>query len=219
MSTSIVLVAASPLAKIFQRRWTVRENGKSYTMEIEQLADDPKRVFLEEEFSILVPFSNGAEQFWHGIPQTIQDPLKRDVLTGGSDGLSFQDYQWTGIVELRIGYDVLSQILASAAGSESVSFKRETVVDAIQDARLRATARCLEQARRTYRALKDQREKLLEHGNKATYTPSVAEFLCAYVLKEEEDSKRQKRDNMRKQVDELIGQVESANATNKTFSN
>jgi hypothetical protein len=215
MIQSMILVAASPLAKIFQRRWTVRENGKSYTMEIEQLVDDPDRVFKDEEFSILLPFSSGAEHFWHGIPKPVQDPLRREVICGGSDGLSYEETQWSGVVELRVDVDVLSMILGSAAGAGG-GFDRTSVVTAIEDARRRANERCLKQARKTYSALKDQREKLKEAGNRASYSPSVSEFLCAHVLANEEKINQEKRDNMRRKVDDLIGQVE-ANATNKAI--
>jgi len=215
-SSTLILVAASPLAKMFQRRWSVRENGKSYTMEVDQLIEDPDRVFKEEEFSILVPFSSGAEQFWHGIPKPIQDPMRREVLAGGEDGLSFEETAWSGIVDLRMDVDALSMILGAAAGADTgVPFKKSDVVDAIQDARRRGNERCLRQARKTYRALKDQREKLRESGSKATYAPSVSEFLCAHVLANEEKALRVKSDSMQKKVDELIGMVEERNGADK----
>lgn len=213
---SIILVAASPLAKIFQKRWTVRENGKAYTMEVEQLVEDPDRVFVEEEFSILVPFSSGAEQFWHGIPKPIQDPMRREVLAGGDDGISFEETAWTGIVELKINVDTLSMILGSFAGSQQ-SISKDAVVDAIKDARNRANERCMRQARKVYTALKKQREALKESGSKATYAPSVSEFLCAHVLANEEKILKQKYDSMREKVDSLIGMVEARGGTNETL--
>lgn len=215
MIQSMILVAASPLAKMFQRRWTVRENGKSYTMEVDQLVEDPDRVWKEEEFSILLPFSSGAEQFWHGIPKPVQDPLRREVICGGSDGLSYEETAWAGVVELRVDVDVLSMILGSATGGSGGAFDRSAVVTAVEDARKRANERCLRQARKTYSALRDQREKLKEAGNKATYSPSVAEFLCAHVLANEEKIRQDKRDSMRRKVDDLIGQVEAQNAANQ----
>lgn len=213
---SLILVAASPLAKMFQKRWTVRESGKAYTMEVEQLVDDPDRVFKDEEFSILVPFSSGAEQLWFGIPKPVQDPMRREVLAGGDDGISFAETDWTGIVDLRLGVDTLSMILGQFAGAQQ-SVSKNDIVSAIQDARNRSNVRCMRQARKVYRALKDQREKLKESGSKATYAPSVAEFLCAHVLANEEKLLKQKADNMREKIDNLIGMVEARDGTNQTL--
>lgn len=215
---SIILIAACPLAKMFQRRWTVRENGKSYTMEIDDLKDDPERVFKDEEFSLLLPFSSGAEQFWHGIPKAVQDSSRRDVICGGSDGNSYEETMWAGIVDLRVDVDVLSMILGSAAGAQQ-GFDKSAVVTAVKDAQRRAHDRCMRQVRKTYQALKNQRERIKESGSRAEYAPSVSEFLCAYVLREEEEKKKEKDANMRKTVDDLIGQVEAQYATNQAVRN
>lgn len=215
---SMILLAACPLAKMFQKRWSVRENGKSYTMEIADLKDDPARVFKDEEFSLLLHFSSGAEQFWHGIPKAVQDPLRRDVLCGGEDGLAFEETMWAGIVDLRVDVDVLSMILGNAAGAGG-GFDKSAVVTAVKDAQHRAQTRCMRQIRKTYEALKSQRERLRESGSRAEYAPSVSEFLCAYVLKEEEEKKKEKDANMRKTVDDLIGQVEAQHAANEKVRN
>jgi hypothetical protein len=195
MIQDLVLVTSSPLAKIFQKRFKVRDaDGVETVVQLEELLDDKERIWKQETFS--VPFRTVAGDiiFWSGVPNIIRDQDKIALLSGGRGGISGHETDATGIVKLPIDQDVLSGVFALMGGGNNTDIKRE-VARALEKAKELSHQRCLQAARRVYGKMMNQRQLMAEADSKARFTPSTTEILCAYVLEKEavSDVMRKKR--------------------------
>jgi hypothetical protein len=195
MMQDLVLVTSSPLAKIFQKRFKVRDaEGNEKVVQLEELLEDKERIWKQETFS--VPFRTVAGDiiFWSGSPNIIRDPDKIALLSGGRGGISGHETDATGIVKLPIEQDVLSGVFALMGGGSNADIKKE-VNKALEKAKQLSHERCLQAARRVYAKMMHQRQTMAEADTKARFTPSTTEILCAYVLEKEavSDVVRKKR--------------------------
>lgn len=201
MKQNLVLVTTSPLAKIFQPRFRVRDkNGVETVVKREQLLSDPSRVFKAEPFSVQFVTTLGPIEFWSGIPKPIQDESQKRVILGNADIFESAETDDTGIVALDLEMDALSTIFSVAAGGTSDKGIKEMMAKAMAKATEASNARCMEQCRRVYRNMRSQMQ-MIEESGQGRYIPSTAERLVAYVLEKEMS---QEVANQRKQEQDFL---------------
>lgn len=188
------LIAASPLAKIFQPIYH------------EQLKKNPALI-LDKQFAydITIPRSNGAIKFSYGKPKLFmkrgkefEDDYLQTInwLIGDEDGKLYRESAQYGIVKLEQDTDVMASLIGlvnlQGDDDEKTAKKRkklegELIPDlksAYEKAQVKSHERVMLAVRTCYNNIKTQFDRNKEMGIGA-YVPSITEYLCTYVLEAE----------------------------------
>ena len=186
---SLYLVTYSPLAKIFQKRIELLDaKGKvKETITASDLIKDATHLTRKDKFNVTVRRSAGDIQFQTGKLKLITDPVLRAWLLGEDAAADNSETDYSGVVAIDLQleeYGDLAAILSGADKPEADQKKRLKELE--EDAMRRSNERVLRAVRRVHGNIKAQ-FKLNEENGKGRYTPSDTEFLCALVLKEEEN--------------------------------
>jgi hypothetical protein len=169
-----ICIAMNPLSKIFIHEWQ------------DILMKDPIRVFTEEDFAIRVPRSAGDVHFRFNTPKQVTERNMLNWIAGGESGEESQETDWTGIVALPLTEDDTGLLFATM--TKPAKDLMSKINDAKELAKERSQARVMRQIRFVHGNLKKQYQTNQEQGANA-YSPSITEFLCAYVLSAEENKR------------------------------
>lgn len=209
MQQDLVLVTASPLAKIFQKRFKVRDkDGNEKVTYLEELLDDKERIYKDETFSVPFRTVAGDITFWSGVPNIIREREKIELLSGGRGGIGGQETDATGIVKLPIDQNVLSGMFALMGGGTNADIKKE-MAKALAKAKELSHERCLSAARRVYNKMMNQRQLMAEQDSRAKFTPSTTEILCAFVLEKEASANVQRAKRTEEEFEATLARIEA----------
>lgn len=213
MQQNLVLVTCSPLAKIFQRRFRVREKAKGgdiveSVVTVQDLLRDRERVYKEEVFSVPFKSVTGDIIFWSGIPSIIQDQDKINAMSGAFGGVRAQETDALGIVKLPVDENILSGMFALFGGGGSPDIQK-AVKEALAKAKVLSHERCLAAARRVYDRMITQRAQIEEAGGKQKFTPSPTEMLCTFVLEKEASQEVAQRQKTTEDFESMIERIQS----------
>lgn len=216
MQQNLVLVTCSPLAKIFQRRFRVREKAKSgdvveSVITVQDLLKNKERIYKDEVFSVPFKSVTGDIIFWSGIPSIIQDQDKINTISGAFGGVRAQETDALGIVKLPVDENILSGMFALFGGGGSPDIQK-AVKEALAKAKFLSHERCLNAARRVYERMVTQRQQIDEAGGKQKFVPSPTEMLCTYVLEKEASQEVAQREQTAKDFESMIERIEAGRA-------
>lgn len=224
------VIAASPVAKIFQRGFVPGMKPEEENRWFRVLKRDPMRIFKEEPFEVIVQRPSGTIRLDYGKPKQIfgkeesEAKLIVEWLTGGPNGDRCLETDCYGIVPFEVGVDVLSmvtgmgelQAMAAEGGEKAERAERRRlqlndlvqpkIMKAQEDAKKLAHERVMRQVRTIYRNLMDQYEKNRQQGV-GLYTPSPVEYLCAYVLRDEIRKAEEAERELNTQFQEIMRDV------------
>lgn len=206
----MILIALCPLAKIFQRRFSIKDEPKTYT--VDDLLAEPDRVFKEENFTMSINRSAGDIAFTYGAPRQIVDPNLALWLSGGEDGTQSDDTDHTGIVQMPFDQatdEALRWYIAQ--GKALPPDLNDVIVSAREKAKELSKFRVMRQIHRVHSALKRQ-YALNEEQKLGAYQPSPTEFLSAYVLSSSEIQTAQKRSEITNAFKELMSKTQLSGA-------
>jgi hypothetical protein len=149
------------------------------------LMKNPSSIWEEVPFVFQVSTSRKDYKFSSSKPEYITDTVLSLWLLGGDDGMQCQETNWTGLVKIDLDSVQNGAVLAAVTGVSKID---SNVQDAIEDAKKRAALLSKERVMREIRKVNSAMTKQYEYNrqdNKGLYTPSITEYLCAYVLAEE----------------------------------
>ena len=187
----MMVVALSPLAKIFQPYFHVYDPQKGFKTPVETITQDqlmkhPERMLVEEHFSIQVKRETGAVNLIFNQPRNIPEEMLRTWLTGGPTGTRCQETECYGIVEMPLDSDASAAMTWFATQGKTPD---ATLLKTIQEARASAQAlstdRVMAAIRRVNTCMRRQYE-INEENKLGDFIPSPVEYLCAYALAEEQ---------------------------------
>lgn len=203
----MMLIALCPLAKIFQPRFTVHEDGKPplvVTLDTVMEEVESDRIWKKERFSIQVPRSAGDVIMYYDRPKMVTNPDLFLWLSGGEDGSQSRETDWTGIVMLNFTDEIQDSLNWYLANGKRLPPELDAEV-----ASLRAKAaelserRCMTHVTKMHEHLKAQREHNKEN-KVGDSKPSATEYLCAYVMKKSELEKAKKEQIVRDSFEQLM---------------
>lgn len=158
-------------------------------------------------FSFLVSTSRRDHRFRSDQPSFITDANLIAWLCGGLDGMQCQETDWTGLIKLDLDAAQHGSMLAAIAGVRNVGEDIQSAIDqAKNQARLLSKERVMRQIRAVNSAMLKQYEINKQDG-KGLYTPSPTEYLCAYVLAEEQQKNTAAKQELTKKFSELMTQT------------
>jgi hypothetical protein len=198
----MIIFPMCPLTKIFvpEYQQELMKNPSSL------LEDVPQKAF---RFSLST--SRRDYIFRSDQPAYLTDANLCNWLLGGDDGMQCQETDWTGLIKLDIDAVQNGSILAAIAGVREVGDDIKTAIDIAKDnARQLSRARVMRQIRAVNTAMLKQYEKNRE-DNKGLYTPSATEFLCAFVLAEEQQRNTVEKKELCDKFAQLMQQTFASN--------
>ena len=207
------VIAASPLAKIFQsRQYEIFEDGRPtgvWTSMQKECIKNPELITSTEPFDIYVDRPCGGMVFKYNVPKDVRDIHGSDErsiarwLTGGPKGDMSNETDEYGIVMFDANVESmqtmnritqLQLMLESASEDEQKILKREqkelmkrsqdSIGNAVKNARQLADARVKKVLRVLFTNMKSQIEHNKDNG-RAAPSPSNSEYLAIQVLEHE----------------------------------
>lgn len=171
----------------------------------QELMKNPALIWDESKpFSFLVSTSRRDHRFRSDQPSFLTDANLVSWLTGGTDGMQCQEMDWTGLIKLDLDAVQNGSILAAIAGVRKVGEEVEQGIEAAKaQAKLLSKQRVMRQIRAVNGAMLKQYEINKQDG-KGLYTPSVTEYLCAYVLAEEQQKNSAAKQEISQKFAELM---------------
>jgi hypothetical protein len=201
------VIAMSPLAKVFMPQY-----------QKELMANPSKVRETKQSFQIMVDKSSGAFAIPFGKPKIIHDENLYNFITGGKEGLHQRETDWSGIVPLEVSMDVVEATTAlitnyvddpAGAAKEQIRIQKEMKAaneSALARAKELSEFRVMRAVRWAHECLVKQYALNKENGL-GVYTPSPTEFLCTYVLSEEQAKGTEERKVITDKFQELMGQA------------
>lgn len=174
----------------------------------QELMKDPSKIYdSSKPFSFIVSTSRQDHRFRSDQPNYITDANLINWLIGGQDGMQSQETDWTGLIALNLDAVQNGSILAAVAGVRRVGTEVEEAIEkAKADARQLSKARVMRQIRSVNNAMLKQYEINKQDG-KGLYTPSITEYLCAYVLAEEQQKNSEAKKQITQKFADLMAQT------------
>jgi hypothetical protein len=168
------------------------------------LLKDPARVHSEEPFTFKIRTSKRDYVFEYNSPRYEHDEILFNWLTGGNDGLQNQETNWTGLVNLDLDSVQNGQILAAVAGISKInSNTQKDIEEAKIKAALLSEQRVMQQIRNVHKCMLLQFEANREQA-KEIYSPSATEYLCAYVLADEQKKNTEEKKKIQETFADLM---------------
>lgn len=147
---------------------------------------NPASIHDDTPFSFTMVTSRRDYRFEYNSPKFETDPLLLNWLLGGDDGLQNQETAWSGLVALDLDAITNGKLLGAVAGMSKIDKSANIIIEETKEkAKKLAEDRVMRQIRAINSNLKKQYE-INRTNNESPYTPSPTEFLCAYVLAEEQ---------------------------------
>jgi hypothetical protein len=192
----MIIFPMCPLSRIFVQEYQ------------QELMKNPTAIFEEgKAFRFLLSTSRRDHLFRSDQPSYITDANLCNWLLGGDDGMQCQETDWTGLIKLDIDAVQNGSILAAIAGVREVGDDIKVAIDiAKENAKVLSRARVMRQIRAVNTSMLKQYEINKQDG-KGLYTPSSTEFLCAFVLAEEQQKNSQDKQELCKKFADLMSQT------------
>lgn len=152
----------------------------------QDLMRNPKKVFDDVPFKFTLNAPRRDYIFDSSKPQLMTDEVLLDWLLGGEDGNLSQETDWTGLVKIDLNAMQNAQILAAVSGMSEIG--KDTKAS-IEDAKKIAKKLSKERVMKTIRQQNAHMLKqfhIMKENNQSPYQPSPTEFLCAFVLGDEQ---------------------------------
>ena len=188
----MIIMSMCPLTKIF-----VPEMQK-------ELLNNPSRVFAEEKFSFVVNTSRRDYRYDYSQPTFETNALLLNWLLGGDDGMQCQETDWTGMVKIDLDAMQNGAVLSAIAGMSKID---NSVQQSIEDAKVRAAILSQERVMKQIRSINGNMLKQYEinrQEGKSPYAPSATEYLCAFVLADEQKKNSADRQEIANKFAELL---------------
>lgn len=222
------VIAASPMAKIFQTyKFLDKETGEQTSLQKKCILN-PDFILDEEPFTLSVKRPSGGLEFTYKVPKDLRDIHGSDEksicdwLTGGALGDRSNETDMYGIVEFRTDYgsmEVLNELTrlevmkASASEDEGKAIQAKqnslqhqatsSIHGAVQEARKIADKKVRRIMRHLFENLKAQSSYNKDQGI-APPTPSDTEFLSIQMLEKELDSMSRSAKERRQKVQDIF---------------
>lgn len=167
---------------------------------------NPELIHKEESFSFIVTTSRRDYKFEYKIPKYETSPDLLNWFLGGENGLECQETLWTGLVKIDIDSETNARVLQAVTGigKTKLDSDMEKVIAHKKELALKlAQERVMTQIRAINEALRKQYETNKTNGL-APYTPSATEYLCAYVLADEQQKDSEEKKMMTKKFADLM---------------
>lgn len=195
VGTGLIVVPFCPLTRIFVKEYQ------------NELMKSPKSVFDDVPFKFNLSSSRRDYFFDSTKPQMLTDPLLLDWLLGGDDGNLSQETDWTGLVKIDMTATQNAQILAAISGMSDLDKSTKNHINTAKEkAKELSKTRVMRQIRQQHDHMMKQ-YKIMKEKNEQPYQPSPTEFLCAFVLADEQKKTAEERQELASSFVDLMSKT------------
>lgn len=196
----------SPLVKIFQTQFDEVLRGR--------MMENPDLMFDKTDpapgWKLRIYRPSGDYPLAFGYPKPEQDTLLRWWITGGKDGCQCVETDYTGCVEVPLGYEDQGKLFADLVSGDTPAVDlMDNMKKSVSKAEEMSEFRVMRAVNATFAFITKQWQAN-EENKLGRHLPSVTEFLVLHLKSKMVDRKTKAEREQAKKVEEMMKVIESS---------
>ncbi len=190
------IISLCPIAKVLQPY-----------VDLEPYLEDPKKVFEEENFDLVIESSWTTKRYHYGEAYLVKD-IEAEVLVGINNGRFERSTGHTGFVYFEAPQDMIAAFEYAKKTGKAIDPDLKAELEKYLDqARALSRRRVIDFLKLQYNTMAQSRMTMKENGS-SQGAPSDQELLLTFILEEEIKRKVSTRQTLRKKYEEAKAVIE-----------